>query len=125
MTKQQTIELLEKQMPGFYSAQQVISLISKISEGPSSLSAGMIEKLVEALNDKIKDDLENTDSDALVDFGSASFELNGNEITLDTIDNCIEVDFEDLIRDTITDILEAPEEEEGDIVELERAEAVN
>jgi len=32
MTKQQTIELLKQQLPGFYSVDQVIEMISKIEE---------------------------------------------------------------------------------------------
>lgn len=32
MTKQQTIELLKQQLPGFYSVEQVIEMISKIEE---------------------------------------------------------------------------------------------
>jgi len=111
MTKQQTIELLEKQMPGFYSAQQVVDLIKGISEGSSSLSGEKLEELVEAINSKIKEGLENSDADELVDYSSVEFSINSNYIELNSIDTDIKVDFEDEIRDVLTEFFE-PEEED-------------
>jgi hypothetical protein len=113
MTKQQTIELLEKQMPGFYSAQQVVDLIKGISDesSSSSLSVEKLEELVEAINSKIKCGLERSDADELVDFDSAEYSVDGHYIQFDSIDVDIRVDFEDEIRDTLTDFFK-PEEED-------------
>jgi hypothetical protein len=115
MTKQQTIELLEKQMPGFYSAQQVVDLIKGISDesSSSSLSAEKLEELVEAINSKIKCGLERSDADELVDFDSAEYSVDGHYIQFDSIDVDIKVDFEDEIRDVLTEFFK-PEEEEED-----------
>ena len=35
MTKQQTLDTLKTQLPGFYSVEQVIEMISKIETGTS------------------------------------------------------------------------------------------
>jgi len=114
MTKQQTIELLEKQMPGFYSPQQVISLISKITEESSpALTAEKLEELVEAINSKIKDRLDSVDAGELVDLDSAEFSIGyRNCVELDSINTEVTVDFEDEIRNALTDFFKPEEEEE-------------
>ena len=126
MTNEQTIELLEKQMPGFYSAQQVISLISKISEESSpALSVEKLEGLVDTINSKIKVSLDSVDAGELVNLDSAEFSIGyRNCVELDSINTEVTVDFQDEIRDALTDFFK-PEEEGDDVVQLERAEAVN
>lgn len=89
MTKQQTIELLNQQLPGFYSVEQVIKLINDI-ETPEvkggSLSQQQIAHLCELICDQIKDNVENLGTDDVCDTSSAEFELYGNEIQLSSID---------------------------------------
>lgn len=90
MTKNQTIELLKKQLPGYYSPEQVISLIEGIKE-ESPVSEGMLQALVVQVKTCVRDILGDLDSDTIVDMKSATFELlNGNEIVLDSVD--IDVD---------------------------------
>jgi hypothetical protein len=106
MTKQQTIELLEKQMPSFYSLEQVIEIVKGISEGSTSLSVDQLEDLVEAINKRVLGELEDTDAPKLVDFDSADFALDCNCISLECIDTHIRVDFEDDIRDVLVNHFE-------------------
>ena len=111
MTKQQTIELLEKQMPSFYSLEQVIEIVKGVSEGSSSLSAEKLEELIEAINAAVKNELYRADADELVDYSSVEFTINSNYIELDSIDTDIKVDFEDEIRDVLTEFFEPKEED--------------
>ena len=57
MTKNQTIDLLRNQLPGFYSVEQVINLIEKIEEErATTISSERIDmitrKIVETLEDE-------------------------------------------------------------------------
>jgi len=98
MTKQQTIELLKKQMPGFYSPQQVISLISKIEDfGSAPFDMGIFKDEIE---NAIRKAIENMDSGDVVDYDSADLSLDGREITLDSID----VNTEDIISNVVEDV---------------------
>ena len=84
MNKNETIELLEKQLPGFYSVDQVIELIKGIEgEGNSFIN---IDQLVELIEAHLRDQISEMSSDNACDFGSAEFSLSGNEIQLDMID---------------------------------------
>lgn len=53
MTKQQTIELLKQQMPGFYSVEQVIEMISKIEETNNNVSFEAIERIAHSVTQSI------------------------------------------------------------------------
>lgn len=84
MNKNETIELLEKQLPGFYSVDQVIELIKGIEgEGNSFIN---IDQLVELIEAHLRDQISEMSSDNAVDFSSAEFSLNGNEIQLEMVD---------------------------------------
>ena len=85
MNKNQTIELLEKQLPGFYSVDQVIKIIQDI-EGGEGNSFINIDQLVELIQAHIRDQISNMESDNACDFSSAEFILSGNEIQLDCVD---------------------------------------
>ena len=78
MNKKQTIELLEKQMPSFYSLEQVINIIKGI-DIENKLSVGLAVKIKESIERELLD----IDKRNLIDYGSAEFELNYN--------NCIEL----------------------------------
>ena len=85
MNKNETIELLEKQLPGFYSVDQVIELIKGI-EAEEGMSPFKIESLVEAIEAHINDQVSGMSSDNACDFGSAEFSLSYNTIELDGVD---------------------------------------
>jgi hypothetical protein len=93
MNKQQTIELLQKQLPGFYSVEQVIKLINGIEEEQTTTLSldkdkadELFDVIVSKVYDKVRDTLNNMYDDDLVDANSAEFSLNGNEIQLDSVD---------------------------------------
>jgi hypothetical protein len=88
MTKKQTLELLEKQMPSFYSLDQVIELIKGIEVG----SIIDVEDLYSSIKHLIKDNIEEMDSEEAIDFSSAEFSLNYNEISLEDVN----IDFEEV-----------------------------
>ena len=83
MNKNQTIELLEKQLPGFYSVDQVIELIKGIEGGTNDFN---IDSLVEVIEEYINNQVSGMSSDNACDFSSAQFSLSGNEIELDGVD---------------------------------------
>ena len=84
MTKQQTIETLKTQLPGFYSAEQVIELISKIEDTGSTPFD--VNEFKDQIEEAVKNAIENMDVCYVVDYDSAEFSLDGREITFDGID---------------------------------------
>ena len=81
MTKKQTLELLEKQMPSFYSLDQVIELIKGIEVG----SVIDVDGLYSEIKGLIKENIDQMDSEEAIDFSSAEFSLNYNEVSLDDV----------------------------------------
>lgn len=84
MTKQATIDLLKQQLPGFYSAEQVIDMISKIE--PEVLEAYEFEfndDQIKTLVDNVVDEIRDLGIDAVDDY---ELSLNYKEIELDSID---------------------------------------
>jgi hypothetical protein len=106
MTKQQTIELLQKQLPGFYSAEQVIEMIKGIEDTSANLSSGLIRKLCEAITSRIEDNVENVSSRDVIDRSTAEFSLNGNEIELEEV----ELDVRAIAEEAVYGIAEEIEE---------------
>ena len=96
MTKEQTIELLQKQLPGFYSVEQVIGIIKGIEENASSISEGALEELLREVDNAIEEAIARVvDQEDLVQLNTAEFELhNGNEIELSSVD----LDTDELVR---------------------------
>jgi hypothetical protein len=80
MTKQQTVELLGKQLPGFYSVEQVINLINDIEE---SDSFEITDEMVRTLSSNISEALENEGTDIVDDY---TLSMNYKEVELDSID---------------------------------------
>jgi len=112
MTKNQTIDLLKNQLPGFYSVEQVINLIEKIEEGSSRrITTDDIEQAI----DKVIRWVEHNERD-LLDLDSAELEMS--------YDNRIEVVGVPINTDGLREALENNfmdfGEAEDDIVELER-----
>jgi hypothetical protein len=83
MNKNETIELLQKQLPGFYSVDQVIELIKGIEGGTNDFDIQALVKLIET---HICGQISDMSSDNACDFSSAEFSLSGNEIELDCVD---------------------------------------
>ena len=80
MTKQQTIELLRQQLPGFYSVEQVITLINDIEDnGSFELS----DKLISDLSSDISEALQGEGTNIVDDY---DLTMNYKEVELDSID---------------------------------------
>ena len=95
MTKQSTIELLEKQLPGFYSVEQVIKLINDIEE---SDSFKITDDMIREVSREIADSLESEGTDIVDDY---TLSMDCREVELDSIDINV-----DRIRAAVHDALE-------------------
>ena len=84
MTKQATVELLQKQLPGFYSVNQVIDLINGIEEDTQALAYNedAMDELKDLICTKVRSALERMSGSDIVDLDSAELELNGNEVSV-------------------------------------------
>jgi len=87
MTKQATIDLLKQQLPGFYSAEQVIDMISKIE--PEVLDVYEFEmnyfndERIKTLVDNVVDEITDQGIDLVSDY---DLSMNYKEVELDSID---------------------------------------
>jgi transcriptional/translational regulatory protein YebC/TACO1 len=94
MTKNQTIDLLKSQLPGFYSVEQVINLIEKIEDDSSrKITTDDIQRAI----DNVISDFERNTED-IIDYTSVEFNIS--------YDNRIEVESVGLNLDYITEALE-------------------
>ena len=121
MNKTQTIDLLKSQMPGFYSAEQVINLIEKIEEEQAKpkLSIDQLREITSSIMNAIEEEANN---DNIVSFEDVEFEL-GWDKRIEVTD--VPINF-DAIRDCVENSLtDAFDPQEDDIVELEREESDN
>ena len=119
MTKSQTVDLLRDQMPGFYSAEQVINLIEKIEEEQvkPKLSVDQLREITDSIMSAIEE--EATCRNNIVCLEDIEFEL-GWDKRIEVTDAPINFDvIRDCIENSLTDAFE-PLEEDEDIVELER-----
>ena len=80
MTKQETIDVLGKQLPGFYSVEQVIKLISDIEE---SDSFEITDEMVNSLSSDIAEALSSEGTDIVDDY---ALTMDYREVELDSID---------------------------------------
>ena len=113
MTKNQTIELLKNQMPSFYSLEQVIDIVNGIEETNFKISAEAIEGLVRRVKDQLQENVDNVPGSDVIDCDSAEFELNRNEIVLDSVEldtrslfNYVEEGVKDVIEEWFTEVEE-------------------
>ncbi len=85
MTKQATIDLLKQQLPGFYSAEQVIEMISKIE--PEVLEAyefiQFTEEQMTVLVGNVVDEIRDQGLDLISDY---DLSMSYREVELDSID---------------------------------------
>jgi hypothetical protein len=116
MTKNQTIDLLRNQLPGFYSVEQVINLIDKIEEErATAISSERIDAITRSIVDIIAEE-HNRGNIVNVDDIELDFNNWDRKITIGDVP----MDF-NLIRDLIEEELinsfeekEEVEEEEND-----------
>lgn len=80
MTKQQTIDTLKTQLPGFYSVEQVIEMISKIETGTSF---EFNEEQIGILVGNVVDEVRDLGVDMIDDY---ELSMNYREVELDSID---------------------------------------
>jgi len=80
MTKQSTIELLQKQLPGFYSVEQVIKLINDIED---SETFEFHSDSIRELTSNIVDALDSEGTDLIDDY---DLSMNSREVELDSIE---------------------------------------
>jgi hypothetical protein len=80
MTKQSTIELLGKQLPGFYSVEQVIKLINDIED---SETFEFHSDSIRELTSNIVDALDSEGIDLINDY---DLSMNSREVELDSIE---------------------------------------
>ena len=112
MNKQQTIETLQKQLPSFYSLEQVINIINSIEDNNNTLNDDSIQMIMKRISRSLHDSSE------LVDQDSAEFELDyDNRIQLSNVDVDIDKILE-IVEEELNDCVE----QNNDIVELERGE---
>jgi hemerythrin-like domain-containing protein len=114
MTKNQTIDLLKSQLPGFYSVEQVINLIEKIEDDSSRKIT--TNNIAEAI-DKVVNWIDRN-QDEVFEFHNAEFELDYNNqirltgIPVDTeaIKEVLENEFMDFgeVEDDFKTFNEAP-----------------
>ena len=114
MNKQQTIETLQKQLPSFYSLEQVINIINGIEDNSNTLSGDLVQAIIKSTRRA----LDNNSSE-LADRDSAEFELGyDNRIEL----SCIDVDVDKILEIFEEELDRYVIEPNSDIVELERGE---
>jgi hypothetical protein len=80
MTKQETIDLLGKQLPGFYSVEQVIKMITDIED---SGSFEISDDMVNELSNNVAEALSNEGTDIVDDY---ELSMSYREVELDSID---------------------------------------
>jgi len=106
MNKQQTIELLESQLPSFYSQEQVIAMIKGIEE-EKGFDSVQIADLIQCVEDKVSSVIENADTEDMVDLSSAEFDISyDNKLELSRVDlsmGDLDVNVKKAIDKSITD----------------------
>jgi hypothetical protein len=80
MTKQQMIETLKSQLPGFYSAEQVIEMLNKIEDG-NTVSTLTPEQITE-IADNVASSVVAEGIDLVEDYDLA---MNYREVELDSL----------------------------------------
>jgi hypothetical protein len=86
MTIEQTVAAVQNAPGSMYTREDVISLLGKIETKGGSLTQDQIATLCELICEKVKDNAENLETEDVCDVDSAEFELNGNEISLCSVD---------------------------------------
>jgi predicted RND superfamily exporter protein len=89
MNKQQTIELLQKQIPSFYSLEQVINIIKDIEEDKVETKAEINDELIDSIADEIADQGRYLIDDYDLEMSYKEVELSSVDIDRDVIRKAI------------------------------------
>jgi hypothetical protein len=112
MTKSQTVDLLRNQLPGFYSVEQVISLIERIEE--EQVKPKLLDFQIRDITNSIMSEIqEEASRDNIIDVNEIEFEISYDK-RIEVTD--VPINF-DVIRDCIENSLVdafGPQEEETD-----------
>lgn len=100
MTKQQTVELLKQQLPGFYSVEQVIKMINDIEDSSEALNEDQLESIADEIYDEVHRVLSNMYTGDLIDTDSAEFSLCDKTIELDSV----EIDTDSIVDTVIEQV---------------------
>jgi len=95
-----------------YSAQDVINILKSIKQ-PTSLPANWKSELCEVIENMIDEEL----SSEFVDYDEVEFQLNGNEISLESVGvntRAVRRAVEYLVEDRITEILTSDDEQDNE-----------
>jgi hypothetical protein len=87
MNKQQTIELLKQQLPGFYSVDQVINILNGIDEDTVKIEIN--EELINTIVDEIADAGTDLIDDYELEINYREVELSSVDVNTKTIKKCI------------------------------------
>ena len=87
MNKQQTIELLKQQLPGFYSVDQVINILNGIDEDTVKIEIN--EELINTIVDEIADAGTDLIDDYELEINYREVELSSIDVNTKTIKKCI------------------------------------
>jgi len=107
MTKQQTVELLSQQLPGFYSVEQVIKLINDIEDTGTS-KFEFDSDHIKTLSDNIADAIGSEGSSIIDDY---ELSLNYKEVELDSVEFNVS-SLSSTIKDAIEEFMETLNEDE-------------
>jgi len=93
MTKTQTVDLLKSQLPGFYSAEQVINLIEKMEDTPK-ITQEHIKEIARSIMNDIESEAQRghivSNDEVEFDLRHREIEVTDVPINFDTIRECIE-----------------------------------
>jgi hypothetical protein len=88
MNKQQTIELLKQQLPGFYSVDQVIDILKGIDEDTVKV-VEFNDELINTIVDEIADAGKDLIDDYELEINYREVELSSIDVNTKTIKKCI------------------------------------
>ena len=87
-TIEQAVASVQNAFPSIYTKDDVIKLLGSIEapKGQVGLSPVLIDQLIQVVVDQVRSNAENLETDEVCDVDSAEFDLNGNEISLSSVD---------------------------------------
>ena len=89
MNKQQTVELLQQQIPGFYSVEQVINIINDIEEDKVEDKVEFNDELINSIVEEIGDEGLELIDDYDLEMSCREVELCAVDINRDAIKRAI------------------------------------
>ena len=98
MTKEQMINTLKSQLPGFYSVEQVIEMINKIEE-PSGFSQDKLDDFIDDIVVEIKDGGLDIINDYELEMNYREVELTSVEFDRDSISRVVKDSFKNNLID--------------------------